>query len=359
MHALLHLSSLADDAPLTWWRGYGPVVQGDLDQAAQALAGQPLLLLLPAEAASHHHIDVPPRSGRWLRQAIHSALEEKLLDDLDSLHLAQGPLRQRRHCRLWVLRRDWLQSLLARLADKGLVPTRIHIDADCIPGEQPRAVYCADRWLLGGAAEHPSALGEEELQTLAALLPEDLQRCTDSPWPLLAEGAQQAIDLRQGEFALGSQHRLPWRALTMLLVLGCGASLAQDIGHRLVLEQRSAELHLANLDTWQQRVPDEPRVIDLKRQVQARLQQDQAPQQDLARRLDTLARHWGNSGGALARVDRLDYLQGEGWTLRVIAPAFADLQRLREGLTRAGLAVQADSTARDGQVVSARLQIKE
>jgi general secretion pathway protein L len=359
VYALLHLSSLADDAPLTWWRGYDPVVKGDLDQAAEALVGQPLLLLLPAEAASHHRIDVPHRSGRWLRQAIHSVLEEKLLDDLDQLHLAQGPLLLRRHCRLWVVRRDWLQALLARLADKGLVPTRIHIDADCIPGEQPTALYCADRWLLGGGAEHPSALVEEELESLAPLLPDDLKRCADSPWPLLAEGAQYAIDLRQGEFALGSRRRLPWRALAVLVALGCGASLAQDIGHRLVLEQRSAELHQVNLATWQQRVPDESRVIDLKRQVQARLQQDQTPHQDLARRLETLAQNWRNSGGAVARVDHLDYLQGEGWTLRVIAPAFADLERLREGLGRAGLAVQADSTARDGQVVSARLQIKE
>ena len=359
MNALLYISSLIEDAPLTWWHGDGPVTQGDLDQAAQALAGQPLVLLLPSEAASHHRIEVPPGSGRWLRQAIHSALEEKLLDDLDQLHLAQGSLHQRRHCRLWVIRRDWLQPLLARLEDKGLVPTRIHIDADCVQGEQPTALYCAGRWLLGGTIVHPSALIEEELETLVTLLPDDLHRCEESPWPLLAEGAKHAIDLRQGGFSLGGRRRPPWRALALLAVLGCGASLLQDFGHRMVLEQRSVELHQANLDTWQQRAPDESRVVDLNRQVQARLQQNQTPHQDLARRLDTLARHWSNSSGALARVDQLDYQNGEGWTLRVIAPAFADLERLREGLGRAGLTVQADSTVRDDQVVSARLKIKE
>ncbi|MFF6581773.1 type II secretion system protein GspL [Pseudomonas aeruginosa] len=95
MQAWLYLTSTADDAPLTWWRADGDVRHGNLEQAAGELAGAELILLLPAEATSHHEVEVPARSGRWLRQALHSALEERLLEDLDELHLArQRPARR-------------------------------------------------------------------------------------------------------------------------------------------------------------------------------------------------------------------------------------------------------------------------
>ena len=52
MHAWLHLATPDEDSPLTWWLDAHAPEQGDLQQAATALAGQRLTLLLPAEAAS-------------------------------------------------------------------------------------------------------------------------------------------------------------------------------------------------------------------------------------------------------------------------------------------------------------------
>ncbi|MDE3737362.1 type II secretion system protein GspL [Pseudomonas resinovorans] len=362
MQAWLHLSPPAPadgDWSLCWWRANGAVIQGDLEQAARDLAGLDLTLLLPAEAASHHRIEVPARSGRWLRQAIHSALEERLLDNLDDMLLARGPLQQRRHCRLFVVRRDWLRLVLARLAKHGLAPGRIHIDADCLPGERALAVRCAGRWLIGGAAPLRLAVDDQQRSDLGARLPDDLQWCEEAPWPLLAEGSRHAIDLRQDEFARTSGRRLPWRVLVLLAALGVAAQLGQDIAHRLMLEQRAHELAQANLAVWQLHAPDPGPVVDLPRQVRARMQQAGQPHLGLAHGLDSLARLWKSSGGAIAQVDRLDYQAGEGWTLRVRAPAFADLERLREGLVRQGLIVLSDSAVRDSDGVSARLQIKD
>lgn len=362
MQAWLYLSSpvAADgDWPLVWWRNDGVATHGAPEQAATELAGQDLTLLLPAESASHHEVEVPARSGRWLRQALHSALEDRLLDDLDDLLLARGPLRERRHCRLFALRRDWLRQVLARLASHGLMPRRIHIDADCLPGDRPMALHCAGRWLMGGAGARRLALETRDVATLDGRLPDGLHWCEDTPWPLLSEGSKQAIDLRQDEFAAGSGKRLPWRTLTALVVIALTAQLAQVVSHRAVLEQRADELAQANLAAWQARYPDQVRVTDLARQVRARMQQAGQPHLGPAHGLDRLARLWKSSGGAIAKVGRLDYQAGEGWTLRVRAPAFADIERLREGLVSQGLIVLSDSTVRDAEGVSARLQIKD
>ncbi|EQM66204.1 type II secretion system protein GspL [Pseudomonas solani] len=359
MHAWLHLATPHDDSPLTWWLDAHAPEQGDLHQAATALAGQRLTLLLPAEAASTHEVEVPARSGRWLRQALRSALEERLLDDIDNLHLARGPLLDGRRCRVIALDRAWLQGCLARLAQHGLVPSRIHLDADCLPAGEPCALYCAGRWLLGGGAGQCAALPDAQWDALAELLPEGLIRREESPWPLLVEGAQRAIDLRQGEFAQRNGKRVPVGALALVAVLAGGAQLAQDLLHRHWLEQGSATLQQANLDEWQRRFPEERRVVDLGRQVQARLVAAQRPAQGLANGLESLANSWSAGGGSLARVQRLDYQAGEGWTLRVEAGSFADIERLREGLASQGLEVQADSSVRSAQGVSTRLRIAE
>ncbi|MFU3618538.1 type II secretion system protein GspL [Pseudomonas paraeruginosa] len=359
MQAWLYLTSTADDAPLCWWRADHDVRHGDLGQAAADLADAELTLLLPAEATSHHEIEVPARSGRWLRQALDSALEERLLEDLEELHLARGGLRDARFCRLFAVRRDWLRERLARLAARHLRPKHIHVDVDCLPGDPPLALRCAGRWLVSAGSAQRLALDDAGLEDLGPVLPPGLRRSEAPPWPLLAEGARLAIDLRQGEFAAHAAKRIRWPLLALLAVLAGAAQMGQDIGHRLLLEQRSAELRQDNLALWQQRFPSEGRVVDLSRQVQARLRQDGQLPVDLARRLDRLADTWSAGGGATATVRRLDYQAGEGWSLEVGAPAFADLERLREGLARQGLDVQADFAVRGHDGVSARLQIKD
>lgn len=100
-------------------------------------------------------------------------------------------------------------------------------------------------------------------------------------------------------------------------------------------------------------------MVDLGRQVQAQLVTAQRPAQGLANSLESLANSWSAGGGSLARVQRLDYQAGEGWTLRVEAGSFADIERLREGLASQGLEVQADSSVRSAQGVSTRLRIAE
>ncbi|WP_337058017.1 type II secretion system protein GspL [Pseudomonas sp. USHLN015] len=355
MHAWLHLASPTDPDTATWWLENGEPEQGDLHQAAARLAGLRLTLLLPAEAASLHRVQVPSRSGRWLRQALDSALEEVLLEELDALHLARGALVDRQ-CRVIAVDRQWLRELLARLAGFGLVPARIHVDADCLPPEEPCALPCAGRCLLGGDPALFGALQEARLGELAALLPDGLRRLEQAPWPLLADGSRRAIDLRQGEFAKRGGQRPGWALAAGLLVVACAAQGVQDRLHRHWLERDTAEFQQANQAEWQQRFPGEP-LVDLGRQLQARQASSGRSAKGVGQELHELAATWSASGGSLAQVRQLDYRADEGWTLRVEAGSFADIERLREGLLAQGLNVQADSSTRSGEGVSTRLRI--
>lgn len=359
-----------------WWSAASTPQQGSLEQAAEQLREHGFVLLLPMEMASFHQVSVPARSGRWLRQALHSALEEHLIDDVEHLHMAHGPLRERRHCSVLVINRERLQRCLKRLAEHGLQPSRMHIDADCLPLDRPRALAWDGRWLLGGSAPLRLTLSDQELGDLNRLVPDGLLwqgaqapgidglepqhwQVEEQPWQVLSQGSLQAIDLCQGQFQRRTRKARPWRLTLLVLAIAGGAHLLQNIGHRLYLEQRSDQLHAASQSLWQERFADEPVTADLARQVRLKQRQQVQETPGVALRLSQLAEQWVASGGALSMIQRLDYQAEEGWSLQVSAPAFADLQMLREGLINQGLSVSTDSSVRDAQGVSARFQIKE
>lgn len=379
MSQWLYLSPHATGATpwcCVWWQADGPLHQGNLEQAAKELEAQPFTLLLPMEMASHHQVSVPARSGRWLRQALHSALEEQLIDELDNLHLAHGPLKDKRHCSVLAINRERLAHCLEQLAQHGLQPSRVHIDADCLPQDQNRALAWDGRWLLGGASPIRLALTHEELADLAPLLPADLHwqgshapplegfdpqhwQFDERPWNCLSQGSQHAIDLRQGDFLRRRPAAAPWRLTLLVLLLATGAQLLQNVGQRWYLERQSDQLHAQSLALWYQRFADEGPVTHLAAQIRAKQRQDVEETPGSAAKLSRLATQWSASHGAMAVVHRLDYQAGEGWSLHVSAPAFADLQQLREGLIAQGLDASTDSSVRDAQGISARLQIKE
>ncbi len=364
------------DCRFTWWHADQPSRSGTLQEAASDLCGATLTLLLPIEMASYHHVEVPARSGRWLNQAIASALEEKLVGELDTLHIARSALQQRRYCSLFVITRARLEALLNQLAKVGIEPQQIYLDADCLPGEEPSAIWCNGRWLVGNLAGIRLAISEDERRELPTLLPADIRWSNGalgaediSNAPVLSQNNQDAalhslqrngsIDLRQGEFRYDPPRRLSWHLPTAIMVFFFSALLLHTIGHRLLIEQQTAALHEQNVREFQQRFADEQRIVNLRQQVALRKQQPSSSQQGIARRLEQLAQQWIASGGSTAAIRHVQYRAGEGWTLEVSAPAFADLEQIRQGLTQQSLAVQSNSTVRDANGVTSQFRVGE
>lgn len=341
---------------------------------AEAVAGlgSGWTLVLPVEAVTVCAVRLPTQKSRWLRQALPFAVEELLAEDVEQLHLALGEaLPDGRH-RVFAVRRSWLSGWLALCATP---PQTIAVDADLLPREGTQLLQLESRWLLGGEGVARLALDGEAWPALAAacprpyfayrgarqagLEPADERPELADPYRWLAQ--QALIDnLAQGEFAVqqsdGRWQR--WRPLLGLLglwlVLQWGFNLAQ--GWHL---QRQADAYAeASAALYRELFPEDRKLIDLRAQLDQHLAADGASGQ--GRLLGMLAQVSQAivAEGAQVSIQQLDFSELRGdLAMQVQAPGFGELERLRERLQEAGLAVQLGSASRETVGVSARLVI--
>ncbi|MCK9489838.1 MAG: type II secretion system protein GspL [Xanthomonadales bacterium] len=105
----------------------------------QALPPQTTVVAIaPAEAATLHTVSIPARRRAELRQALPYALEEHLAEPVERLHFALGQ-RDGDRVEAAVVSRAALNGWLQSLADIGLVPSRLYVDAQLLPRRAGRA----------------------------------------------------------------------------------------------------------------------------------------------------------------------------------------------------------------------------
>lgn len=329
-------------------------------------------LVLPVEAVTACAVQLPTQKTRWMRQALPYAVEELLAEDVEQLHLALGErLPDGRH-RVFAMRREWLASWLALCPTP---PQTIALDADLLPRGGTQLLWLDSRWLLGGAQVARLALGEEEWPSLASacppphvayrteqqIAPEPVGEFVtiDDPHRWLA---QQTVmnNLAQGVFASRQSNGYwqRWRPLLGLvglwLVLQWGFNLAQGWYF-----QRQADSYAeASTALYQELFPDDHKLINLRAQFDQHLAASGASGQ--SRLLGMLAQvsQAMVAEGAPVQVEQLDFSDIRGdLSIQVQAPGFSELERLRERLQEAGLAVQLGSASREAAGVSARLVI--
>jgi general secretion pathway protein L len=329
-------------------------------------------LVLPVEAVTACAVRLPTQKTRWLRQALPFAVEELLAEEVEQLHLALGEsLADGRH-RVFVVRRSWLGAWLA-LCDTP--PQTIVVDADLLPREGTQLLNLESRWLLGGEDVARLALDDEAWPALAESCPRPHIAYRMAPQaglasvdeePQIADGyrwlAQQVVvnNLAQGEFAAqqSSGHWQRWRPLLGLLglwlVLQWGFNLAQ--GWHL---QRQADAYAeASAALYRELFPDDNKLVNLRAQLDQHLAAGGASGQ--GRLLGMLAQvsQAIAAEGAAVSLQQLDFSELRGdLAMQVQAPGFGELERLRERLQEAGLAVQLGSASREAVGVSARLVI--
>lgn len=179
--------------------GRTPLLHGQAPREGLPAAskGAEVVAVVPAVRLSWHRVELPrgvgPGSAR-LRAVLDSLLEDRLLDDPESLHLALGPDTGSAGGPAWVAACDraWLQAEIARLDAAGHEVTRVVPEASPSDGPlQTLAIASAGgpRLVLSGAAVGGQVVLPLD-SSVAALLPAPAAG-TDDP-PTLAEPALAA-----------------------------------------------------------------------------------------------------------------------------------------------------------------------
>ena len=299
-------------AAVDWLRATSPLAEGaagrsvlsDLEEQAR---GSRVVILVPSTCVTLLEAKIPARNRGQLLRAVPYALEEELAGDIDTFHFSVKPGRDG-GANVAVIKRDWLQRLLAMLDDLGVSPSAVVPESLCLPmaeGEWTLLVD-ADRCTIRTGPWEALGLDAGDLSEVLDAVEEGVESrrtwrvCDNSPSgvdvDVLTAGGRLAhheridnamsllarqyfsdrpLNLLQGEFAVrhGWQDALTrWRYAAGLAVLVGVAYLAGVAveNRQLALERDAARAEMVEL--YKETFPDAVRVIDPAVQMRSRLQ---------------------------------------------------------------------------------------
>lgn len=146
---VLRLPGLASaEAPAEWLlvdlagQPLAPVARGTLAEAARAVGGRRLIVLVPGGDVALATPEIPVTGGRLLA-AVPYALEESLAGEVDTLHFAIGRARGGR-VPTAAVERTRLEAWLAALKDVGLTPALLLAETMALPDNPAHVVLVLD-----------------------------------------------------------------------------------------------------------------------------------------------------------------------------------------------------------------------
>ena len=366
MNTWLYLTAEGQDAPSSLWPCvlWSPTCQRQpmpLNQAASALQGQAVDVLLPMELCSWVRSEPWPSRRRPETQAMAYAVEDQLSEALEVVHLSVGA-RDRDGCYpVMVIGRERLAAVLDLLREAGIEVRGVFVDADLLSGDQPCGAWWFGRWLLGAGLSARLAMSQDDLALLTPSLPNDMQWLDERESPAvidqcLTQRPTRAINLLQGAFAPRGK-RLPWRAggwaLLMLALLTWGASETRI----RFLDSEASRLAVQNELRFKTLYPEQSRIVDMAAQLKALQSQ---PVESQNTRIAGLVRLIEQVIGASpVEVQRIEFRAGEGWKIQLTASGFTELEQLRERGRQQGMPVRLDSANKAADRVHATLTVED
>ncbi len=404
MRSILVIRLLEGHDDCTWaiHAGDGPPSTGSgrLEDAAKSAAGiRDVWILVPSSQVTLTRVRVPTRQRQQLAQALPYALEEALVDDVETLHFAIGRRDADGAVATAVVARETMETWLARLQSAGIEPSLMTPDVLGLP--LPATGHwslCIDGALVLFRTGEQSgfACDRRNLDELISALPDGerptalaLHRCNDARddgWPyepppdlpietiehrrpliaLLVDGllSSSPLDLLQGRYSRNRQleqfwqHARPAAFLAGLLVV---AVLARDLVTSIGLERERQSLAEATESLYRATFPEDRRLVNLRVQAERHLEalrKAVSPGEEAA--FFALMRQAAPvlSSTAGLRIQRLTYRNGV-LSLRLTVPSLAVVEGLKERLGRqGGNEVRIlNATSNDGRV-TASLEIR-
>lgn len=385
MPADLIVRLLDADADCAWQAVDGDASgRGTLAAAAEVAAGRRVHLVVPGTDVLVTRVAVPATGRGRALAAIPWALEDRLAEDVESLHFALG--EHHADSGEWSVaiaaRRD-MDAWLGACSRLGLQPVSLRPETLALP--QPRA----DEWVAFEAHGHLAlrtaddagfacepdmlALAVARLDPPARIrrlgggdavwpepLAERLAPVEPLPGPAAAFTVGDGIDLLQGDYSRRERagRRLRrWRvpaALALATAVVTGAHLGFEYA---ALGAREAELRARLEASFREVFPDVQQVSDPRAQMAARLRSLREGGGDGADFVDVLARV-----GEVVAGDGQGEIRGLTWRggtleLDVAAPDLQTLDAIQRGLGEAGLSTELGGVERREEAVEGQLTV--
>ena len=354
------------DEPLAATSGIWAINDDNL-VCVEPFAEGPAIVLVPGEHVLMLAVELPPMTSTIRRRAaLPFAIEDRIADSLDGVHVALGAELAPNIWLAGIVRRELMQRWVALVTRSGLEAAPLVPDALSlpVPGAGGWSVDLAGaramvRHADGTGSAMPLALldaawnaaGQPECVAYGDPLPPAMHGAPAAiePQPLAARLLQPALDLRQGPFA-PPRRRIDalWKRLALVAALGAAAHGAIALADTWALRQnansREAEVR-ALAATLQPGLLIGPDIGSAFAEQAA----DAAPGMP-SPFLALLTR----SGAALAGLQRpvvwrsVQFDRNLGTlTIAVEAADIPDLQAVSQALTRAGLKAQPGAASTD------------
>jgi general secretion pathway protein L len=374
----------------------GHVQQGNLTDIAAQAKGRRLIALIPAERVTLTHVEVPSRNQQKVLQAVPFMLEDKLAEDVESLHFALGARDDARQL-VAAVGRAHMQELLDSLAAAGLTPARLIPDVCAVTPEPATAMavvesgvalvrfpdgsgFGADSDLAANllrrrvsaegsgitrVAIHASLEDADAFDALLTDLPQERVKQTlpDGRLALLANSltGQRGLDLLQGDFKLQTsfqEHWRQWRLAAFLLVACLALGLVQQVASYLRLRHQAAALDTQVEQLFTQAMPGsrlQPGTeMDQMKQRLAALQGGNSAG-SLLMLLDTLGT--GLNANPSIQITGINYQSGS-LQAQLQAADIGALDALKGALNgKGGISANLDSVNASGSQVTGRITL--
>ena len=295
----------ADEAE--WLRPDGEVQRGSLADLSSQGDGARQILVAPGEAVTLHCLALPSRKRSTWARAVPFALEDYLVEDIETLHFALGGAVDGGYLPVAVVDRILLSAWLETCDQAGLTPAAVVPDSLLLPWqndewsvllEARRALVRTGRW-EGFATERDNlalllaqALAEagetkprrlrvwgapatELAETGVELSPEDTP---SEPLALFASGYQPAtvLNLLQGSYsrqAHWGRWLRPWRAAAVLAGMTLLVQIAGQVYDHWRLQREVTALRTEIERTFKDALPEATRIVNPKVQMETRLRE--------------------------------------------------------------------------------------
>ena len=373
------------------------ILEADAVPDAEGILADPdnIVVLVPSAHVAWLSRTVPGRRAAQIRRALPFAVEEFLTQDVETLHLAHGPISRGEPVRCALIDRKLIAGWLACLADSGLRPGHMVPDACLLPcdassasvlledGEAlvrtPEDIVSVETSTLGNVLESVRASFGETDQPLDLLLiggdpsgPQaDHNGFTVRRTPLkgtvldfLASRWEQdgeEVNLLQGPFTPAKRARASrggWRSVAALAALWLIVTLGVLMAEGYVANHRADAIAAESTDLYRSIYPNERRVPNAYAQMRAKLRESGAGSGAFHLLLGQLAA--GTVQGdtdinvrSISFNDSRSELTSELW-LR----GYAEIDALKRELEGQGLTVDISSAEERDNVVRARLRIR-